>query len=209
MAGPPGDVRGYRRPHWNATVDLPHSARGWRTGRWDVACRLVEVQRQHERLGRDECRRGTGLRLPANEHTDQRPLRGPSAGRQPVRGKCRGSRRARLGNACGIFRPSIMASGTTTCRPRPSWPTSPLTAGAGKSWRKFPNRHSSTSWTGKQARPIWPIDERPVPQSTVPGEACPRLSRFRRGRHHMIDRESRSMISSTSHRSCAAKRRRF
>ena len=53
--------------------------------------------------------------------------------------------------------------------------------------------------TGK---PIWPIEERPVPKSMVPDERTSPTQPF----PHLIGRESRRMTSSTSRRSCASRR---
>jgi quinoprotein glucose dehydrogenase len=52
----------------------------------------------------------------------------------------------------------------------------------------------------KTGAPVWPIEERPVPQSTVPGEKPPRLSRSRQDRRRSICRDCPTTTSSTSRR---------
>ena len=53
--------------------------------------------------------------------------------------------------------------------------------------------------------PVWPIEERPVPQSTVPGEKSSPTQPFPPSRRLSIDRESAKKTSSTSRRSFAKK----
>ena len=57
--------------------------------------------------------------------------------------------------------------------------------------------------------PVWPIEERPVPKSTVPGEVdVARRSRIRRSRRRTSTKGSPRTTSSISRRSCAPKRSR-
>ena len=78
---------------------------------------------------------------------------------------------SRPASANGTTRPCITACGTGTCPARPcssTWSRPP--ARRSKPWRSRPSRRSCSSSTAKLAKPIWPIEERPVPQSNVPGE---------------------------------------
>ena len=54
--------------------------------------------------------------------------------------------------------------------------------------------------------PIWPIEERPVPQSTIPGERHPRRSPFRPSPRPLTGKGSRKPTCSNSRRSCASRR---
>jgi quinoprotein glucose dehydrogenase len=59
--------------------------------------------------------------------------------------------------------------------------------------------------TGK---PVWPIEEQPVPPSSVPASARRRRSRFRQSRRRSTSRACARTTSSTSRRSCARKQSR-
>ena len=89
-----------RRAHRRAAMDLPHHPPAGRVRQRHVGERLVALQREHRRMGPDVGRPGARLRVPARRDPHQRPLRRPSARRQPVRGEPgvsgREDRRARL-----------------------------------------------------------------------------------------------------------------
>ena len=166
----PGYIRGYDVRTGPGPLDLPHRAAAWR-----VRPRLVEgqrlgVRRQGHGVDDDERRRGARLRLPADQHHRARLLRRPPPRRQPVRREPGLPRRRRPASASGTSRPCTTACGTTTTRPRRTCSTSPWTAAASRRWRRSPSRASSTPSTASPAQPVWPIDEKPVPPSDVPGE---------------------------------------
>ena len=54
--------------------------------------------------------------------------------------------------------------------PRRRWSPCGATAGRSTRWRRPPSRASSSSSIARPARPLFPVDEQPVPASTVPGE---------------------------------------
>ena len=128
------------------------------------------VHRQHQRLVADERRRRARLRLPAVRHADQRLLRRPSPRQQPVRREPRLPRRHDRQARLALPGACTTASGTTTSPPRRCSSTSPSTAGGSTPSRRSASRGSSTCSIAGPAQPVWPIEERPVPQSTVPGE---------------------------------------
>ena len=53
------------------------------------------------------------------------------------------------------------------------------TAATSTSWRRRPSTGSSSSSIATTGAPLWPIEERPVPQTDVPGEQTRRRSRSR------------------------------
>ena len=75
MEAPPGDVRGYRRAHGQAALDVPHHSAARRIRQRDLAERLLVVHRTRERLGHDERRRRARSCLPAAHDADQRLVR--------------------------------------------------------------------------------------------------------------------------------------
>ena len=73
-------------------------------------------------------------------------------------------------SASGTSSWCTIRSGTSTTAARRSSPTSRSTASPGRSSRSRASRRGSTCSIARPAQPIWPIEERPVPQSDVPGE---------------------------------------
>ena len=72
--------------------------------------------------------------------------------------------------ACGTSRACITACGTTTFPPRRrSW-TSRSTARRIKAVAQVSKQGFTYVFDRATGKPVWPIEERPVPQSTVPGE---------------------------------------
>ena len=127
-------------------------------------------QRQHRRLDADHRRRGARPGLPAGRDADLGLLRRPSARQQPVRRepRLRRSEDRPAQVALPARAPSdLELRHVVGAR---SWPTSPSTA----------SRSRRVAVPSKQAllyvfdrvtgQPVWPIEERPVPQSDVPGE---------------------------------------
>ena len=118
-----GYVRGFDVAHRQAAVDLPHHSRARRVRQRHLGEGLVELHRQHRRLGADERRRGARPGLPAGRAADRRLLRRPSSRQQPVRREPRRRRPARPASASGTTSSCTTASGTTTSRARRSWRT--------------------------------------------------------------------------------------
>ena len=95
--GRPADAQGgaaglrarVRRGHRTSQVAVQPGAAGGRVRSRDVGRRFRGVQRRRQCLDCDERRRGDRLRLSTDRHADQRLVRGPAAGRQPVRGEPR------------------------------------------------------------------------------------------------------------------------
>ena len=111
-----------------------------------------------------------GLRLPAVRHAHRRLVRRPSPRRQPVCRKPGGARRADRASAPGISRPCITASGTTTFPPAPILIDITVNGKDIKAVAQVSKQGFTYVFDRKTGTPVWPIEERPVPQSTVPGE---------------------------------------
>ena len=82
---PPGDVRAFDARTGKHGVDVPHHSAARRVRQRHLAERFVELHRPHQRLGADDARRGARPGLSAGDHAEQRFLRRPPSGRQPVR----------------------------------------------------------------------------------------------------------------------------
>ncbi len=74
-----------RRAYRQAALDLPHHRAAGRFRQRNLGERIVEVHRQHGRVGADERRSGARLRLPAGGNAHRRFLRRASPGRRSVR----------------------------------------------------------------------------------------------------------------------------
>ena len=133
------------------------TTRGWRHS--------AERQRQHRRVGADQRRPRARSRLRARGDADGRLLRRQPAGQHAVRrqsGRARHQdREAQVALPDGAPRrlglgPAVRADAV---RHRPS------TAGGSRRWRSRPSRRSCSCSIVRPGEPIWPIEERPVPQS--------------------------------------------
>ena len=150
-----------------------------------------------------------GLRLPADRDADQRLLRRHASGQQPVRRKPRLPRRARRASASGTSRRCTTASGTTTSPRRPMLVDITVDGRRIKAVVQVSKQAFVYVFDRKTGKPVWPIEERPVPQgrrarrvvfadAAVSDQAAGLRSAGRR----------RSTTSSTSRRSCGRKRSR-
>ena len=114
--------------------------------------------------------RGARLRLHPADRADQRLLRRPPARRQPVLRRAgrarREDRQARLALPDRPPRPLGLRPAGAADRSA----TSPSTAGASRRSCSRTRTASSYVFDRTTGKPVWPIEERPVPQSTVPGE---------------------------------------
>ena len=159
-----------RREDRQASLDLSHGAQAWRVRIRHVARRERRSQRQHRRMGAVQRRPRARSRLRARRDADRRLLRRQPAGQYAVR---RESRRARYQDRqAQVALPDrrITASGTTTRRARPCSTTSSSTAGAVRALAQPTKQAFLFVLNRETGEPIWPIEERPVPQSTVPNE---------------------------------------
>ena len=126
--------------------------------------------RQHRRLGADERRRGAGPRLPARRAADRRLLRRASPGQRPVRREPR--RRRSEDRATKRWHYQLVHHGI--------WdfdiPCAPILADIVVDGRaiKALAQPTKQGWVyvldRTTGQPVWPIEERPVEASTVPGE---------------------------------------
>ena len=70
----------------------------------------------------------------------------------------------------GISRPCITTSGTSTCPRRPGWSTSSKTAGRFPRSRLSARAATCSSSIATNGKPVFGVEERPVPKGDVPGE---------------------------------------
>ena len=89
---------------------------------------------------------------------------GQRPGQQPVRREPRRRRSADRRSASGTTSSCTTASGTWTSRARRSWPTSRSTAGTVKAVAQPTKQAFLYVFDRVTGEPIWPIEERPVPQ---------------------------------------------
>ena len=75
----------------------------------------------------------------------------------------------RPASASGTSRSCITTSGTTTPVAPPILSTSPSTAGRSRRSRRSPSRRSLYVFDRVTGKPVWPIEERPVPQARRAG----------------------------------------
>ena len=159
-----------RRAHRQAALDVQHDSAAGRVRQRHVGERVVGRQRQRRRVDADHRRRRARPRVPAGRDADVGLLRRPSARQQPVR------REPRLRRS--EDRPAQVALPARA----PSALELRHVVGADPRGhhRQRPRRSRPSRVPGKQAflyvfdrvtgQPVWPIEERPVPQSDVPGE---------------------------------------
>ena len=167
-----------RREDREEAVDVPLGSADGRVRPRDLGRRVGGVHGQHQRLVDDHRRRGARLRLPAVRHADQRLLRRPSARQQPVCREPRLSRRQRPASASGISR--RVHHGLWDY----DFPAAPILVDITVNGRRI-NAVAQVSKQGfvyvfdrKTGEPVWPIEERPVPQSSAPGERTAKTQPF-------------------------------
>ena len=100
---------GDRRPDGTRALDVQSNPAAWRGRQRDMGRGFVVVQRRRQRVVADQLRRATRPRVSADWRADQRHVRRPPAGRQPVfqqsRLRALRDRRARLALPAGAPRP--------------------------------------------------------------------------------------------------------
>ena len=159
-----------RRAHRQGAMDVPHGAVERRVRQRHVERRLQRIRRQGHGVDDDERGRGARPRLPADQHDRAGLSTALIVSATTCSPKAWSRSTCRPASASGTSRPCITGCGTTTIPPRPTCSTSPSTARASRRWRRSPSRASSTPSIARPGKPVWPIDETPVPPSDVPGE---------------------------------------
>ena len=159
-----------RRADRQAPVDLPHDSAARRVRQRHVGEGLVDLHRQHRRVGADLGRRRARPRVPAGRTADRRLLRRPSSRATACSARASSPSICRPASASGTISSCTTASGTWTFRARRSSSTSRSTAGRSRRSRSRPSRRCCTSSIAITGQPIWPIEERPVAKGDVPGE---------------------------------------
>ena len=159
-----------RRAHRQAALDVQHDSAPGRVRQRHVGERLVGGQRQHRRVDADHGRRRARPRLSAGRDADVGLLRRPSAGQQPVRRKpgLRRSEDRPAQVALPVRAPSDLelrhVVGADPGRHHRR------TAAPSRRSRRRASRRCLYVFDRVTGQPVWPIEERPVPQSDVPGE---------------------------------------
>ena len=108
----------FRCRHGTFALDLPHGCASGRTRCRNLEKDFLEGGRQRQRLGADERRRGTRLRLSAGEHADQRLLRRPSPRRRALRRAAWSASTPRPAGRSGTTSSFITVCGITIHQPR-------------------------------------------------------------------------------------------
>ena len=167
---PPGDLRAYDVLTGKLRVAVPHRAASRRVRLRDLAEGRLQVHRRHQHLGRDHRRRRARHRLLPHRLAHLRLLRRRSPGRQPV---CQLPARARRAH-----RQAPVALPERP--PRPLGLRQQRRAAADDASRRTARTIDVVAMAGKTGflyvfdrvtgEPIWPIEERPVPKSDMPGE---------------------------------------
>ena len=82
------------------------------------------------------------------------------------------------GSAPGTSRPCITACGITTCPPRRRCSTSPCDGRRIKALAQVSKQAFTYVFDRVTGKPVWPIEERPVPPSDIPGEELSKTQPF-------------------------------
>ena len=167
---PAGHIQAFDVAQRRAEVDLPHRAAGQRARRADVGERFVEVLGQHQRVA--AVQRGSELGLvfipvgtPTNDYYGgDRP--GNNLYAESLLAIDGGQRQA----ACGTSRACITDCGTTTFPAAPTLVDITVDGKRIKAVAQVSKQGFTYVFDRATGKPVWPIEERPVPQSTVPGE---------------------------------------
>ncbi len=164
--------------HRQAGLDVPFDPARRREVQRHLGRRQLEEPLGRERLGLPHRGRRARHRLHAVRRAVGRSVRRRSRGRQPVRHQPRRGRREHRASTCGTSRSCTTTSGTPTSPARRRSSTSSRAAG------RFPPSRSINKIgllflldrvTGK---PIYGVEERPVPQSEVPLERASKTQPF-------------------------------
>ena len=131
-------------------------------------------QRRRQQLGRHGPRRGARARVRADRIGGARLPRRRPRRRQPVRQLRAGARRRHRAEASGTSRRCITTSGIATSRRRRRWSPSVATAGQIDAVAQTTKQGFVFVLDRETGAPLFPVDEQPVPASTVPGERASR-----------------------------------
>ena len=110
----------------------------------------------------------TGHRLPAGRDSHRRLLRRPPAREQPLRREPGRRRSARRADASGTTSSSIIRSGITTSRARPILADITVNGRTIQAVAQPTKQGFLFVFDRRTGEPVWPIEERPVEQGTVP-----------------------------------------
>ena len=131
---------------------------------------------------------------------------GHRPGNEPVRREPGGARSEDRASGSGTTSSSITASGTSTFRCAPILADITVNGRPIKAVAQPTKQAFLYVFDRVTGQPVWPIEERPVPErQTCRANGTRRRSRSRPSRRRTIARACRSTISSTSRRSCAPK----
>ena len=159
-----------RRQNGQDGVDLPHHSASRRRRLRHVAEGRVEVCGRHQHVGRNHGRREARHRVLPHRLAHLRLLRRRSHRQQPVRQLPAGAGRPHRKAAVAFSDGSPRFVGLRQqCRAAVDHGSSRRQARSTPS-RKRPNRDSSSCSIASPGKPLWPIEERPVPKSNMPGE---------------------------------------
>ena len=175
LAPASGEVRGFdaRTGALRWTFDpIPQDARDpayatWRDG-------SAGAHRRRERVVGDRGRSRARPRVPADVVARSRLLRRRCARATTATPTRSWPCAPRRGRSSGTSRPSTTTSGTTTTRRRPRSRPSSRTAAACRPSSRPPRRGMLFVLDRETGEPLFPVEERPVPRSTVAGEETPR-----------------------------------
>ena len=166
----PEDIRGYDVRTGKLLWTFHVVPRPGEPGDETLGRAIRKATRQPGVVVLDHRGRRARLRLPAADGADRVVLRRLAARRQPLL-RTRSSRSTRRpAGWCGTSRWCTTTSGSTTPSARRCSATSPSTAGASRRSCRRARPAFLYVFDRATGKPVWPIEERPVPQSTVPGE---------------------------------------
>ena len=169
LASPGGHPR-LRRPLRQARMGVPHRARARRVRRRHLARRRARHRQRRAQLGRAHARRGARHRLHPDRHRALRLLRRQPPRREPLRATASWRSTRRTGKRLWHFQAVHhdlwdydLATAPKLLTVKHDGRDVDVVAQASK--------HGFLFVFDRVIRaPLWPIEERPVPQSDVPGE---------------------------------------
>ena len=189
-----------RRAHRQARLDLPHHSASRRVRLRHLAAGRLEVRRRRQHLGRNLGRREARHRLLPDRLADLRLLRRRPHRRQPLRRLPDRARRTHRQAAVALpGRPPRPLGLRPHHRPQAAHREAQRQDRSTSS-RSPPSSASYMFSTASPAKPLWPIEERPVPEerrarrAVLADAAVPDLadavhpSEIHRGRHQSLHR---------------------
>ena len=166
----PGDIRAFDVRTGKARLDLPHHSASRRVRLRYLAQGRLENRRRRQCLERVLARREARHRLrPHRQRQIQLLRRRPQGRRTSSATACSRSTPAPA-SASGTSRWSTTTSGITTTPPPPSSSPSATTARPIDAVAQVSKQGFVWVFNRVTGEPLWPIEERPVPRSDMPGE---------------------------------------